>query len=50
MEILISAVRSLKEGATDFVIKPWHNEKLLGIIKEALRKREQSSSVSHQKR
>jgi len=34
------AVRSLKEGATDFVIKPWHNEKLLGIIKEALRKRE----------
>src|ERR1700751_50607 len=34
------AVRSLKEGATDFVIKPWHNDKLLGIIKEALRKRE----------
>ncbi len=34
------AVRSLKEGATDFVIKPWHNEKLLGIIKEALRKKE----------
>jgi DNA-binding NtrC family response regulator len=33
------AVRSLKEGATDFVIKPWHNEKLLGIIKEALRKK-----------
>src|SRR5262252_4041032 len=34
------AVRSLKEGATDFVIKPWHNERLLGIIKEALRKKE----------
>ena len=32
------AVRSLKEGATDFVIKPWHNEKLLGIVKEALKK------------
>jgi DNA-binding NtrC family response regulator len=43
------AVRSLKEGATDFVIKPWHNEKLLGIIKEALRKRENKAvSASHQ--
>src|ERR1043165_9526642 len=34
------AVRSLKEGAADFVIKPWHNEKLIGTIKEALRKRD----------
>src|SRR5437762_4316078 len=43
------AVRSLKEGATDFVIKPWHNEKLLGIIKEALRKKENKAvPVSHQ--
>jgi DNA-binding NtrC family response regulator len=43
------AVRSLKEGATDFVIKPWHNEKLLGIIKEALRKKENKVvPVSHQ--
>jgi DNA-binding NtrC family response regulator len=43
------AVRSLKEGATDFVIKPWHNEKLLGIIKEALRKRENKIvAVTHQ--
>ena len=23
------AVRSLKEGAADFVVKPWHNEKLI---------------------
>ena len=43
------AVRSLKEGATDFVIKPWHNEKLLGIIKEALKKKENKAApVSHQ--
>ena len=43
------AVRSLKEGATDFVIKPWHNEKLLGIIKEALRKKENKAvPISHQ--
>ncbi|MEO5995697.1 MAG: sigma-54 dependent transcriptional regulator [Chitinophagaceae bacterium] len=30
------AVRSLKEGAADFVVKPWHNEKLIVCIKEAL--------------
>ncbi len=30
------AVRSLKEGAADFVVKPWHNEKLLATIKDAL--------------
>src|SRR5215468_1447836 len=42
------AVRSLKEGASDFVIKPWHNEKLLGTIKEALKKKEtKSPSVSY---
>ncbi|MEO6454472.1 MAG: sigma 54-interacting transcriptional regulator, partial [Ginsengibacter sp.] len=33
------AVRSLKEGAADFVIKPWHNEKLLVTIKDALNKK-----------
>ena len=32
------AVRSLKEGASDFVVKPWHNEKLLTTIREALKK------------
>ena len=30
------AVRSLKEGASDFVLKPWHNEKLIVTIKETL--------------
>jgi two-component system response regulator HydG len=33
------AVRSLKEGAADFVVKPWHNEKLLSTIKDALNKK-----------
>lgn len=33
------AVRSLKEGAADFVIKPWHNEKLIETIKETLKKK-----------
>lgn len=34
------AIRSLKEGAFDFVVKPWHNEKLLSTIREAVRKRD----------
>jgi len=34
------AVRSLKEGANDFIVKPWHNEKLIDTIKELLDKKE----------
>jgi DNA-binding NtrC family response regulator len=30
------AVRAIKEGATDFVLKPWHNEKLLATISAAM--------------
>jgi two-component system, NtrC family, response regulator HydG len=37
------AVRSLKEGAHDFVVKPWHNEVLLETISEVLNKRSQKS-------
>ncbi|PTR01528.1 DNA-binding NtrC family response regulator [Mucilaginibacter yixingensis] len=33
------AVRCLKEGADDFVVKPWHNEKLIETIKELLDKK-----------
>ncbi len=29
------AVRSLKEGATDFILKPWDNKKLLSTIQSA---------------
>src|ERR1700744_589749 len=36
------AVRSLKEGANDFVVKPWHNEKLIDTIRELLDKQEGS--------
>jgi len=39
------AVRSLKEGAADFVVKPWHNEKLIRTIKEALEKKENGKAV-----
>lgn len=33
------AIRSLKEGAADFVVKPWHNEKLLSTIRDTLRQK-----------
>jgi two-component system, NtrC family, response regulator HydG len=34
------AVRSLKDGANDFILKPWHNEKLILALKETLNKLE----------
>ncbi|MET0391861.1 MAG: sigma-54 dependent transcriptional regulator, partial [Chitinophagaceae bacterium] len=34
------AVRSLKDGASDFVVKPWHNDKLIDTIKEILRRKD----------
>lgn len=33
------AIRSLKEGAADFVVKPWHNEKLLTVLADAVGKK-----------
>src|SRR5690606_8994030 len=30
------AVRALKEGATDFILKPWYNDKLIDHLREAL--------------
>ena len=33
------AVRSLKEGAADFIVKPWHNDKLIDTIKSLLEKK-----------
>jgi len=40
------AVRSLKEGASDFILKPWHNEKLITIIKDALKRKETKASLT----
>ncbi len=37
------AVRSLKEGATDFLLKPWYNDKLIEHIKDALADKNQKS-------
>lgn len=34
------AVRALKEGATDFVVKPWDNNKLIATLRAALKLRQ----------
>ncbi len=38
------AVKCLKEGAADFMVKPWHNERLIATIKEALRQKGDAAS------
>jgi len=43
------AVRALKEGATDFVLKPWDNNKLLGTIQSAYQLRQSRKEVNHLK-
>lgn len=32
------AIKSLKEGAADFIVKPWHNENLINLLTETLYK------------
>jgi DNA-binding NtrC family response regulator len=41
------AVRAIKEGATDFVLKPWQNEKFVGTISAALNLRRSRLEASH---
>lgn len=38
------AVRSLKEGAADFLVKPWHNQRLIDTVRDAIRKPSGSAS------
>ncbi len=40
------AVRSLKEGASDFLLKPWHNEKLLTNIEEIIQKTKRADGAA----
>ncbi|MTI30341.1 sigma-54-dependent transcriptional regulator [Xanthovirga aplysinae] len=42
-----TAVRAIKEGATNFVLKPWENEKLLATIMAAMRLRSSKLEVEH---
>lgn len=39
------AVRAIKAGATDFVLKPWENEKLLATLFSAMRLRESLDEI-----
>ena len=39
------AVKALKEGATDFVLKPWQNEKLVATISAAIRLKQSYNEV-----
>lgn len=43
------AVKALKMGAADFVLKPWENEKLLATLKSALRLRYSRIEINHLK-
>ncbi|RLD22939.1 MAG: sigma-54-dependent Fis family transcriptional regulator [Bacteroidetes bacterium] len=44
------AVRALKEGATDFVLKPWQNEKLLATLATATKLRKSYKEVDRLKK
>jgi two-component system response regulator HydG len=39
------AVRALKQGATDFILKPWQNEKLIATISTAIRLKQSYNEV-----
>lgn len=41
-----TAVRAIKAGATDFVLKPWQNEKLLATVTASLRLRGSRDEVA----
>ena len=44
------AVEALKEGAADFVLKPWSNERLITTVKTAYNLREAQSEVNQLKK
>jgi len=44
------AVKAIKEGATDFVMKPWQNEKLWATLSSALQLRESRRETDHLRR
>jgi len=40
------AIRAIKSGATDFVLKPWENDKLVATIEDVLREKKGEKSAS----
>src|SRR6478736_6462580 len=43
------AVKAIKAGATDFVLKPWENEKLLGTLYSSMSLRESRDEIENLK-
>ncbi|MFO7850842.1 MAG: sigma-54-dependent transcriptional regulator [Bacteroidota bacterium] len=43
------AVKAMREGAIDFILKPWENEKLLATLKSALKLRKSRKEVNRLK-
>ena len=43
------AVKALKQGAADFILKPWENEKLLATIKSIFKLRRSNKQVEELK-
>jgi two-component system response regulator HydG len=43
------AVRAIKAGAADFILKPWQNEKLLATVMSGIRLRESRTDASQQR-
>jgi DNA-binding NtrC family response regulator len=43
------AVKAMKKGATDFVLKPWKNQKLLATILSAIKHRQSNKEISRLK-
>ena len=39
MAVIETAVEAIRSGAYDYVTKPWNNEKLIGVVKNAIRQR-----------
>lgn len=39
------AVRAMKEGATDFILKPWNNEKLLATLQTILKLKQSQDEI-----
>ncbi len=40
------AVKAIKEGATDFILKPWENERLLATVNAAMKLRKSKEEVT----
>ena len=43
------SVRAIKEGASDFILKPWQNEKLLATLNSAMQLRRSKKEIEHLK-